>query len=42
MKEMNVSEEKDQYVVQWWDEIKVKEGLVFDKHNCEFSWILVM
>ena len=22
--------------------IKVKEGLVFDKHNCEFSWILVM
>ena len=28
--EINVTEEKDRYVVLCWDEIKVKEGLAFD------------
>ena len=35
LKEMNINEEKDRYVVLCWDEVKVKEGLVFNKHNCE-------
>lgn len=35
LKEMNVTEEKHRYIVLCWDEVKVKEGLVFDKHSCE-------
>ena len=35
VKEANISEEKDRYVVLCWDEVKVKESLVFDKHSCE-------
>ena len=35
LKEMNISEDKDRYVVLCWDEVKVKEGLIFDKHACE-------
>ena len=35
LKEMNISEEMHRYVVLCWDEVKVKEGLVFDKHACE-------
>jgi len=35
LKEMDITEEKHQYVVLCWDEVKVKEGLVFDKHSCE-------
>ena len=34
MKEANVKEEKDRFVALVWDEMKVKEGLVFDKHTC--------
>lgn len=34
MKEANVKEEKDRFVALVWDEMKVKEGLVFDKHAC--------
>ena len=33
MKEANV-EEKDRFITLMWDEMKVKEGLVFDKHTC--------
>lgn len=35
LKEMNINEEKDRYVVLCWDEVKVREGLIFDKHACE-------
>ncbi len=35
LKEMNISEEKDRYVVLCWDEVKIKEGLIFYKHACE-------
>lgn len=35
VKEANISEEKDRYVVLCWDEVKIKENLVFDKHTCE-------
>ena len=34
MKEANVKEEKDRFMALVWDEMKVKEGLVFDKHTC--------
>ena len=33
--EARVVEEVDRFVVLSWDEIKIKEGLVYDKHNCE-------
>lgn len=33
IKEANVKEEKDEYV---FDEMKVREDLVFDKHLCRF------
>ena len=32
---MNVTEERHGYVMLCWDEMKVKEGLVFNKHTCE-------
>ena len=35
MEEARVVEEVDRFVVLSWDEIKIKEGLVYDKHNCE-------
>lgn len=35
VKEANVMEEKDQYVVLLSDEMKIKEDLVFDKNSCE-------
>ena len=35
VKEANVKEEKDQYVVLSSDEMKIKEDLVFDKNSCE-------
>ncbi len=35
LKEMNISEEKDRHVVLCWDEVKIKEGLIFYKHACE-------
>lgn len=34
MKDANIKEEKDRFVALVWDEMKVKEGLVFDKHTC--------
>ena len=33
--EANVQEEKDKYTVLLFDEMKIKEELVFDKHSCE-------
>ena len=33
--EANVKEEKDKYTVLLFDEMKIKEDLVFDKHTCE-------
>jgi hypothetical protein len=33
-KEADVIEEKDRYVVLSWDEMKIKEDLVFDKYSC--------
>lgn len=38
VKEAAVSEEKDKYVVLMWDEMKIKEDLVFDKHT-SVDWI---
>ena len=35
VKEADVHEDKDKYVVLMWDEMKIKEDLVFDKHTCE-------
>lgn len=35
MKEACVVNEVDRFVILSWDEIKIKDGLVFDKHNCE-------
>ena len=35
VKEANISEEKDRSVILIWDEMKIKEDLVFDKHTCE-------
>ena len=34
IKEANVREEKDKYVVLVLDEMKIREDLVFDKHSC--------
>ena len=34
MKEANIKEAKDHFVALVWDEMKVKEGLIFDKHTC--------
>ena len=34
VKEANIKEEKDRFVALVWDEMKVKEGLVFNKHTC--------
>ena len=35
VKEANISEEKDRFVILIWDEMKIKENLVFNKHTCE-------
>ena len=35
LNEANIREEKDRYIVLIWDEMKIKEDLVFDKHNIE-------
>ena len=35
MKEVNIVFEKDKFIVLSWDEMKIKEGLVFDKHACK-------
>lgn len=34
VKEANIVSEKDRFVVLSWDEMRIKEGLVFDKHSC--------
>lgn len=36
--EIDMTEEKNLYVTLIWDEMKVNEDLVFDKHNCEHGW----
>ena len=35
IKEANICADKDRYVVLIWDEMKIKDDLVFDKHTCE-------
>ena len=35
MSEANVKKQKDKYFILLFDEMKVKEDLVFDKHTCE-------
>ena len=35
VKEADVHDEKDWFVVLCWNEMKVKESLVFNKHSCE-------
>ena len=35
LKEIDVTEERHKYLMLCWDEMKVKEGLVFNKHTCE-------
>ena len=32
--EADVKEEKDKYMVLVFDEMKIREDLVFDKHSC--------
>jgi len=39
-KEANVSEEKDKIVVLIWDEMKIREDLVFNKHTCDLVGFL--
>lgn len=34
-KEANITEEKDRYIVLIWDEMKIKNDLIFNKHTCE-------
>ena len=34
VKEANVVSEKDKYIILSWDEMMIKEDLVFDKHSC--------
>lgn len=34
VKEANIISEKDRLVVLSWDEMRIKESLVFDKHSC--------
>ena len=34
VKEANIVSEKDKFVVLSWDEMKIKEDLIFDKHSC--------
>ena len=35
IKEANVHADIDRFIVLCWDEIKIKENLIFDKHSCE-------
>ena len=35
--EANIQEDKDRYVVLVWDEMKIKESLVYDKHSCRLT-----
>ena len=35
VKEANVCDDKDKYIVLLWDEMKIKEDLVFDKNTCQ-------
>jgi hypothetical protein len=35
IKEADIVGEKDRYVVLAWDEMKIQENLVFDKHTCD-------
>lgn len=35
IEEADVQDEKDRFIVLCWDEMKVKESLVFNKHTCE-------
>ena len=37
--DIHVHEDKDRYVVLMWDEMKIKEDFVFDKHTCELELI---
>ena len=34
IEEANIKDEKDKYVVLSFDEMKIREDLVFDKHSC--------
>ena len=34
VKEANIKEEKDEYVALVFDEMIIREDLVFDKHSC--------
>ena len=38
VKEANVCDDKNKYIVLLWDEMKIKEDLVFDK-NTSANWI---
>ena len=40
IKEARVSEEKDKFVVLVWDEMKICQDLVFNKHSCELMGFL--
>ena len=35
VQEMHISEERHRYIALCWDEMKIKEGLVFNKYTCE-------
>ena len=34
VKDANVVSEKDKYAILSWDEMNIKEDLIFDKHSC--------
>ena len=34
IEEANIKEEKDRYIVLTFDEMQIREDLVFDKHSC--------
>ena len=34
VKEANIVSEKDKYVILSWDDMKIQEDLIFDKHSC--------
>ncbi|SMN01763.1 hypothetical protein SPONN_22 [uncultured Candidatus Thioglobus sp.] len=35
LKEVDVTNERERHVVLMWDEMKIKNDLVYDKHSCE-------
>ena len=40
IEEANVKEEKDEYVALEFDEMKVREDLIFDKHSCRLVGVV--